>query len=81
MHCGSWWCRGAEEALGAVRRLCSNTLRIRLCWLGPASPGWTFGSLLGGEGGRLQGLTRRPGGLGAPGGHWEALSSCVTPRA
>jgi hypothetical protein len=47
--------------LDVVRLLCSDTLRVRLCWLGPASPRWTFWSLLGGEGGRLQGLTRGPG--------------------
>jgi hypothetical protein len=55
---GPWRCHGAEEALGVVRLLCSDTLRVRLCRLGPTSPRWTFWSLLGGEGGRHQGLTR-----------------------
>jgi hypothetical protein len=50
---GPWCCYRAEEALGIVRRLCSDTLHVMLCWLGPASPRWTFWSLLGGEGGRL----------------------------
>jgi hypothetical protein len=34
--CGSWRCRGAEEVLGVIRLLCSDTLRVRLCRLGPA---------------------------------------------
>jgi hypothetical protein len=68
MRCGPWRCRGAKEALGNVRLLYSDTLHVRLCWLGPASPRWTFWSLLGGEGGQLQGLTRGPRGLQAPGG-------------
>jgi hypothetical protein len=51
--CGPWWCRGAEEALGIVRLLYSDTLRVRLCQLGLASPMWAFWSLLGGEGGWL----------------------------
>jgi hypothetical protein len=63
MRCGPWRCRGAKEALGIVRLLYFDTLRVRLCWLGLASPRWTFWSLLGGEGGRLQGLTRGPRGL------------------
>ena len=50
---GLWRCRGAEEALGAVWLLYSDTLHARLCWLGLASPEWTFWSLLGGEGGLL----------------------------
>jgi hypothetical protein len=54
--CGPWQCRGAEEALGVIRLLCSDTPRVRLCQLGPASPRWTFWSLPGGEGGRLQEL-------------------------
>jgi hypothetical protein len=53
-------CRGAEEALGVVRLACSNTLSVRLCRLGSASSRRTFWSLLGGEGGRLEGLTRGP---------------------
>jgi hypothetical protein len=57
---GPWWCLGAKEALGVVRLLYSDTLRVRLCRLGPAFPSWTFWSLLGGEGGWLQGLTRGP---------------------
>jgi hypothetical protein len=80
-HCGPWRCRGAEEALGVIGLLCSDTLRVRLCRLGPASPGWTFWSLLGGEGGWLQGLTHGPGSPRASGGRWEALSSYVIPRA
>jgi hypothetical protein len=58
---GPWRCRGAEEAQGVVWLLCYDTLRARLCRLGPASPRWTFWSLLGGEGGWLQGLTSGPG--------------------
>jgi hypothetical protein len=34
---GLWRCCGAEEALGIVRLLCSDTLRVRLCRLGLAS--------------------------------------------
>jgi hypothetical protein len=64
--CGPWRCRGAEEALGVVRLLCSNTLSVRLCWLGPASTRCTFWRLLGGEGSRLEGLTREPGSPRAP---------------
>jgi hypothetical protein len=56
-----------EEALGVVRLLCSDTLSVRLCWFGPASTRCTFWRLLGGEGGRLEGLTRRPGSPRAPG--------------
>jgi hypothetical protein len=59
-RCGPWRCRGAEEALGVLQLLCSDTLRVRLCQLGLASPRWTFWSLLGSEGGRLQGLTCGP---------------------
>ena len=40
--CGLWRCLGAEEALGIVRLLCSDTLCVKLCRLGPASPRWTF---------------------------------------
>jgi hypothetical protein len=53
----------------------------QLCRLGPASPRWTFWSLLGGEGGRLQGLTPGPRSPRAHGSRGEALSSCVTPHA
>ena len=81
MCCGLWRCRGAKEALGIVRLLYSDILRVRLRRLGPASPRWTFWNLLGGEGGRLLGLMREPWSLRAPGGHGEALSSCVTPHA
>jgi hypothetical protein len=70
--CGPWQCRGAEEALGTIRLLCSDTLRVRLCRLGPASPRWAFWSLLGGEEGRLQGLTSRLGSPRAPGGRGKA---------
>jgi hypothetical protein len=31
-------CLGAEEALGVVRLLYYDTLRVRLCQLGPTSP-------------------------------------------
>jgi hypothetical protein len=34
--CGQWCCHGAEEAPGIVQLLCSDTLSVRLCWLGPA---------------------------------------------
>jgi hypothetical protein len=81
MRYGPWWCRGAKEALGIIRLLYSDTLRVRLCRLGLASPRRTFWSLLGGEGGQLQGLTRGPESLRAPRGHGEALSSCVMPQA
>jgi len=57
---GPWRCRGAEKALGVIRLPCSDTLSVRLCRLGPASFGCTFWRLLGGEGGRLEGLTRGP---------------------
>ena len=30
------WYRGAKEALGVVQLLCSDTLHVRLCQLGPA---------------------------------------------
>jgi hypothetical protein len=62
-------CRGADEALGVVRLLCSNTLRVRLlsAWTGLSQV--PFRSLLGGEGGRLQRLTLEPGSPRAPGGH------------
>jgi hypothetical protein len=64
--CQSLWtvqCHRAEEALGIVRLLCSDTLRERLRQLGPTSPGCTFWRLLGGEGGWLNKLTC---GLGSP---------------
>jgi hypothetical protein len=35
--CGPWRCRGAKEALGVIRLLCSDTLSVRLCRLRPAS--------------------------------------------
>jgi hypothetical protein len=66
--CGPWRCCGAEEALGIVQLLCSDTLLVRLCWLGPASPRWTFWSLPDGEESRLQGLTRGPSSRLALGG-------------
>ena len=77
---GPWWCCGVEEALGVIQLLCSDTLRVRLCRLGPASPRWTFWSPLGGERDWLQGLMRgsraaQP--LEAVG----SLSSCVMPCA
>jgi hypothetical protein len=58
---GPWRCRGAEEALGIVRLLCSNTLSVMLFWLGPASTRCTFSRLHGGESIRLEGLTSGPG--------------------
>jgi hypothetical protein len=73
---GPWWCRGAEEALDVVRLLCSDTLHVMLCWLGPASPRWTFWSLLGGEGGWLQGLSRGPESRLAPGGRRKLVLLC-----
>jgi len=72
MRYGPWRCCGAKEALGIVRLLCSDTLHVMLCQLGPASPWWTFWSLLGGEGGRLEGLMRGPGSPRAPGDRGEA---------
>ena len=30
------WYRGAKEALGVVQLLCSDTLHVKLCRLGPA---------------------------------------------
>jgi hypothetical protein len=57
---GSWQCHGAEEALGIIRLACSNTLSVRLCRLGSASPRLTFWSLLGGEGIQLEGLMHGP---------------------
>jgi hypothetical protein len=77
---GPWRCRGAKEALGVVRLLCSDTLRVRWCRLGSASPKWTFWSLLGGKEGWLQGLMCGPRSrlaLEAAG----SLSSYVMPRA
>jgi hypothetical protein len=73
MLCGPWRCRGVKEALGVIRLLCSHTLHVRLCQLRLASPRWTFWSLLGGEGGRLQGLTRGLGRHLAPGGHGKLV--------
>jgi hypothetical protein len=52
---GPWRYRGAEETLGIVWLLCSDTLSVRLCRLGPVSTMCTFWSLLGGEGIRLEG--------------------------
>jgi hypothetical protein len=43
---GSWRCHGAEEALGIVRLLCSDTLCVKLCQLGPASLGGLSGVFL-----------------------------------
>jgi hypothetical protein len=62
--------------LGVVRLLCSDTLHVRLCRLGPASPRWMFSSLLGGEGGQLQGLTRGHGSHPVPGGHGKLVFLC-----
>jgi hypothetical protein len=66
--CGPWRCRGAEKALGVVRLLYSNTLSVRLCRLGPTSPGCAFRRLLGGKGGQFEGLTRGPGSPQTPSG-------------
>ena len=78
--CGLWRCRGAEEALGIVRLLCSNTLNVRLCRLGPVFIRCTFWRLLGGEDSWLGGLTRELGSPGAPeasGGIWILVSCPV----
>jgi hypothetical protein len=71
-----WWCRGAEEASSVVRLLCSDTLRIRLCRFGPASPRWALWNPLGGKGGRLQGLTHRPRSRLAPRGCGKIVFLC-----
>ena len=73
---GLWQCRGAKEALGIVRLLYSDTLRVRLCRLGLASPRWTFKSLLGGKGGQLQGLTCGPRSRLAPRGRRKLVFLC-----
>ena len=76
--CGPWCCSGAEEALGVVWWLCSDTLSVKLCRLGPASTECTFSRLLGGEGSQLEGLTcgpRRPRALEVSGGVC-LLASC-----
>jgi hypothetical protein len=44
--CGLWQYHGAKEALGIIWLLCSNTLRVRLCRLGPASLGGPSGVFL-----------------------------------
>jgi hypothetical protein len=77
--CGPWWCCGAEEALGIVWLLFSDTLHARLCQLGSASPRWTFWSLLGGEGGWLKGLMHGPRGLPAPRGRGKLVFLCHAP--
>jgi hypothetical protein len=66
--CGPWRYSGAEEVLGVVRLACSDTLSVRLCWLGPAYPRRTFWSLLSGKGGQLEGLKHGPKSPRAPGG-------------
>ena len=76
---GLWWCHGAKEALGVVRLLYSDTLRVRLCRLGSASPRWTFWSLLGGEGGRLQRLTCGPRSRPSPVGCGKLVFFCHAP--
>jgi hypothetical protein len=76
---GPWRCRGAKEALDVIRLLCSDILCVRLCWLVPASPRWTFWSLLGGEGGRLQGLSRGPRNRPARGGSRKLVLLCHAP--
>jgi hypothetical protein len=64
--CRQWRCRGAEEALGVIRLLCSDTLSVKLCRLGLASTRFAFWRLPDGEGGRLEGLTHGPGSPRAP---------------
>jgi hypothetical protein len=66
---GPWQYCGAEEALGIIRLLCLDTMSVRLCRLRTASPRCVFWSLLGDEGGWLEGMMHGPGSLGAPGGH------------
>jgi hypothetical protein len=61
--CGPWRCRGAEETLGVARLLCSGMLSVRLCRLRPVPSRCTFWRLLGGERGRLGGLTHGSGTL------------------
>jgi hypothetical protein len=74
---GPWRCLGAEEGLGVIWLLYSDTLRVRLCHLGPSSPGEAFWSLLGGGGGRLQGLMHGPKSPRALGGRGMlCLMSC-----
>jgi hypothetical protein len=73
------WGHGAEEALGVVWLLCSDTLRVRLCRLGPTSTRWTFWSLPGSEGGWLQGLTRGPRSRPALGGRRKLVFLCHAP--
>ena len=53
----------SQRSLGIVRLLCSDTVHVSGCWLGLASPKWTFWSLLGCEGGWILGLTLGPGGF------------------
>jgi hypothetical protein len=76
--CGPWRCRGVEEALDIVQLACSDTLSVRLCRLGLASPRHAFWSLLGGEGGQLEGLMRGLRSPQAPRGRGGAclLVSC-----
>ena len=53
--------RGAEQAPGVVRLLCSNTPSVKLYRLGPASPRGAVWRHLGGEGGWLEGSRRGRG--------------------
>jgi hypothetical protein len=67
--CGPWQCHGAKEALGIID--CSV---LTLCVSGCAGldrlpPRCTFWRLLGGEGGRVEGLTCGLGSPRAPRGH------------
>jgi hypothetical protein len=57
---GPWRCCGAEQTLGVVWLLCSDTLSVRMCRLGPAATRYTFWRLLRGEGNRLEGLMSGP---------------------
>ena len=43
---GRWRCHRAKEALGVGRLFYSDTLCVRLCWLGPTSPGGSSGVFL-----------------------------------
>ena len=64
---GLWQCRRAEEALGIVRLLYSDTLSVKQCWFGPTSTRCTLWSFLGGEGIQLKGLMSEPESPRAPG--------------
>jgi hypothetical protein len=46
VQCGLWWFRGAEEALGVVRLLCSDTLHVKCVDLDRPPPGEPSGVFL-----------------------------------